>query len=84
MNSINLKCYARLSHDWNSRIEAILIAFVPSPEVRTERMNMNRKDLSCKEVKISQDCIVRLMSFNKNHLYQVPLECVEIVDEWNH
>jgi len=74
--SLNLKCYVRLNKNWRSRIEAVLIAFVPAAEPTQRSMVGGVLDT------ISTDAIVRLMSFDKDKLYQIPLECVEVVDDW--
>lgn len=76
---MNLKCYVRLNRKWRSPLEAYLLAFVPAadtmPFTRTVADNQNLDT-------ISTDCIVRLCTFDKDKLYQVPLDCVEVVDEW--
>lgn len=74
--SLNLKCYVRLNNKWRSPIEAILIAFVPSAE-------RQRPIVGGVLDTISTDAIVRLVTFDKDKLYQVPLECTEVVDDWD-
>lgn len=76
MSSLNLKCYVRLNKTWRSPIEATLIAFVPSAE-RQRRIAGGVLDT------ITTDAIVKLETFDKDKLYQVPLECTEVVDEWD-
>lgn len=77
-SSLNLKCFVKINKTWRTPIEAILIAFVPSAE-ETRRRPIAGGVLDT----ISTDAIVRLQTFNKDALYQVPLECVEVVDEWD-
>lgn len=78
MSSLNLKCFVRLNKTWRSPLEAILISFVPSAEaVRQRPIAGGALDT------ISTDAVVRLQTFDKDKLYQVPLECVEVVDEWD-
>lgn len=78
MSSLNLKCFVRLNKTWRSPIEATLISFVPSAEpVRQRPIVGGVLDT------ITTDAIVKLETFDKDKLYQVPLECVEVVDEWD-
>lgn len=72
MTSLNMKCMVRLNNDWRTPIEATLIAFVPS-EKRVRPISGGKLDT------ITTDCIVRLETFDKGNLYQVPLECVTCV-----
>lgn len=76
MSSLNLKCYVELNEMWRTPIEATLIAFVPSAK-------RNRLVPGATLDTITTDAIVKLETFDKDKLYQIPLEYVEIVDEWD-
>jgi hypothetical protein len=73
--SLNLKCYVRIKENWRTSIKAILIAFVPA-EKRQRPIAEGVLDT------ITTDAIVRLLTFDADKLYQVPLELVGVVDEW--
>jgi hypothetical protein len=73
---LNLKCVVRLNKDWRSPIEATLIAFVPAAAGVTTRTILGKSELDT----ISTDAIVRLDTFDKDKLYQIPLECVMMGD----
>jgi hypothetical protein len=73
---INLKCYIKLSPNGASNIPGLLIAFVPSPRIRNRTCGTNTLDT------ISTDGIVKLESFDKGKLYQIPLDQITIVDNW--
>lgn len=79
---LNLKCYARLNHEWRSELEAVLIGFVPTAEVHQRKSWYNREQTFCGPLPVSTDCIVKLETFDADKLYQVPLECVRIVDKY--
>lgn len=79
---LNLKCYVRLNHEWRSELEAVLISFVPAVEVHQRKTQYNTESTSCGPLPVNTDCIVKLETFDKDRLYQVPLECVRIVDKY--
>jgi len=73
---LNLKCYVKLNNNWRTEIEAILIGFVPSP-TRIRPIVGGELDT------ISTDCIVKLLTFDKDRLYQIPLELTRVVEQWD-
>lgn len=72
---LNMKCKIKINRDCQCTINAILIAFVPSGKEFTRTIG---KDGELD--KITTDCIVKLESFDKGKLYQIPLDCVEITE----
>ena len=76
---MNIKCYVRLNKDWRSQIAAMLLEFVPSSKGIHDRTDFSGNTYDT----ISTDGIVRLMTFDKGGLYQIPLDCITVVDEWD-
>jgi len=71
---MNIKCFVTLNKNWKTPLEAMLLAFVPSPPRSREMLTGDVLDT------ISTDAIVQLLTFDAGKLYQVPLECVKVVD----
>lgn len=69
MTNLNLKCFVKLSPDGRSIIPATLITFVSSPKTYNNTT--------------STDGIVKLETFDKGKLYQLPLDHITIVDSWD-
>lgn len=79
---LNLKCYVRLNHEWRSELEAVLLSFVPAVELHQRKTSYGTDQTGCGHLPMNTDCIVKLETFDKGRVYQVPLECVRIVDEY--
>ena len=74
--TMNLKCFVTLNKNWKTPLEAILLTFVPSPSRSRTMVTGDVLDT------ISTDAIVQLLTFDSGKLYQVPLECVQVVDSF--
>lgn len=84
--NLNLKCYVRLNPNWRSLIPAILICIFPESTEnvgKRQRMYNGMIDTSCGESYVSSYGIVKLLSLNKGGLYQIPLDCIEVVDDFD-
>lgn len=79
---MELKCYVKLSESWVSPIPATIIAFVPLAGRHSPKASIRPISGSELTITYSVDALVKLESFEIGKIYQLPMQFVTVVDEW--
>jgi hypothetical protein len=74
------KCLVRLNDGWQTDIEAELLCFVPAA---TSGRVFHPIRGEAVIIYYTQDALVKLLSFDSGRIYQLPLNLVRIVEQFD-